>query len=199
MYAGNHSVSDSASLDAAAVVSTNRTTRNAFSNYAYYAAQAVVLLALQAYVVRTLGKEHYSIWPVLRSCINLAGLIQIGLGAGAARFIAVAIGHRDEAKIQKLVGTYLIATLIGALAFLLVSVAFAWKLEHLFNVPDEFATEARWSMVVMGLSGGVQMVGSVFAGALTASQSFVRLNALRSSFLLVRVGILLCSFSAFGP
>ena len=199
MYAGNHSVSDSASLDAAAVVSTNRTTRNAFSNYAYYAAQAVVLLALQAYVVRTLGKEHYSIWPVLRSCINLAGLIQIGLGAGAARFIAVAIGHRDEAKIQKLVGTYLIATLIGALAFLLVSVAFAWKLEHLFNVPDEFATEARWSMVVMGLSGGVQMVGSVFAGALTASQSFVRLNALRSSLLLVRVFIVLCSFSAFGP
>jgi O-antigen/teichoic acid export membrane protein len=192
-------VSDSSSLDAAAVVSTGRTSKNAVSNYAYYAAQAVVLLALQAYVIRTLGEEHYSVWPVLRSCINIAGLIQIGLGAGAARFIAVAIGHRDEVKIQKLVGTYLLATLTGSLLFMSVSAVVAWKLEYLFNVPDEYVIGARWSLIVMGLSAAAQMVGSVFAGVLTASQSFVRLNVLRSSLLLVRVGIVLFSFAVIGP
>jgi O-antigen/teichoic acid export membrane protein len=192
-------VSDSSSLDAAAVVSTGRTAKNAVSNYAYYAAQAVVLLALQAYVIRTLGEEHYSVWPVLRSCINIAGLIQIGLGAGAARFIAVAIGHRDEVKIQKLVGTYLLATLTGSLLFMSVSAVVAWKLEYLFNVPDEYVIGARWSLIVMGLSAAAQMVGSVFAGVLTASQSFVRLNVLRSSLLLVRVGIVLFSFAVIGP
>ena len=114
-------MSESASLDAAAVVSANRTTRNAVSNYVYYGLQALILLALQAYVIRSLGREHYSIWPVLRSCINIAGLIQIGLGAGASGFIAVAIGHRDGRKIERLVGTYLVATFIGATAFWLAS------------------------------------------------------------------------------
>jgi O-antigen/teichoic acid export membrane protein len=192
-------VSESASLDAAAVVSANRTTRNAVSNYAYYGMQALILLALQAYIIRSLGKEHYSIWPVLRSCINIAGLIQIGLGAGASRFIAVAIGHRDGRKIERLVGTYLLATFIGAAAFLIASSAVALNLQHLFNVPEAFVVEARWAMVVMGLSGAVQMVAGVFAGILTATQSFVKLNILRSTLLLVRTSVVLASFAVFGP
>jgi O-antigen/teichoic acid export membrane protein len=192
-------VSESASLDAAAVVSANRTTRNAISNYAYYGLQALILLALQAYIIRSLGKEHYSIWPVLRSCINIAGLIQIGLGAGASRFIAVAIGHRDGRKIERLVGTYLLATFIGATAFWIASFVVALNLERLFNVPEAFVVEARWAMVVMGLSGAVQMVAGVFAGILTATQSFVKLNILRSTMLLVRTCVVLTSFAVFGP
>lgn len=192
-------MSESASLDAAAVVSANRTTRNTVSNYAYYGMQALILLALQAYIIRSLGKEHYSIWPVLRSCINIAGLIQIGLGAGASRFIAVAIGHRDGRKIERLVGTYLLATLTGATAFWIASSVVALNLELLFNVPEKFVVEARWAMVVMGLSGAVQMVAGVFAGILTATQSFVKLNILRSTMLLVRTSVVLTSFAVFGP
>jgi len=192
-------VSESASLDAAAVVSANRTTRNAISNYTYYGLQALILLSLQAYIIRSLGKEHYAIWPVLRSCINIAGLIQIGLGAGASRFIAVAIGHRDGRKIERLVGTYLLATFIGAAAFLIASSVVALNLQHLFNVPEAFVAEARWAMIVMGFSGAVQMVAGVFAGILTATQSFVKLNILRSTMLLVRTSVVLASFAVFGP
>lgn len=195
---GHILVSESASLDAAAVVSANRTTRNAVSNYAYYGLQAIVLLTLQAYIIRSLGKEHYSIWPVLRSCVNIAGLIQIGLGAGASRFVAVAIGHRDGREIERLVGTYLLATFIGATAFWVASSVAALNLEVLFNIPEPYLVEARWAMIVMGLSGAVQMVAGVFAGILTATQSFVKLNALRSTLLLVRASVILGSFAVFG-
>jgi O-antigen/teichoic acid export membrane protein len=54
-------------------------------------------------------------------------------------------------------------------------------------------------MVVMGLSGAVQMVAGVFAGILTATQSFVKLNILRSTLLLVRTSVVLASFAVFGP
>jgi O-antigen/teichoic acid export membrane protein len=192
-------VNESGSLDAAAVVSANRTARNAVSNYCYYGLQALVLLLLQAYVIRSLGQEHYSIWPVLRSCINIAGLIQIGLGAGAARFIAVAIGQRDEQKIQRLVSTYLCTSLVGAIGFVAISVAVAGNLCLIFNVPNGLAEEAGWALVVMGLSGALQMTGSVFSGVLTATQSFIKLNLLRCSMLLVRAAVVAGSFFVFGP
>jgi O-antigen/teichoic acid export membrane protein len=192
-------VSDSASLDVAAVVSANRTTRNAASNYIYYGFQALVLLVLQAYVIRSLGGEHYSVWPLLRSCINVAALVQIGVGAGASRFFAVAIGQRDEQRVQKLLGTYLFATLVGASVYFLIAAIIAANLELLFNIPDGYASEARCALLVMGISGAMQMGAAVLEATLTATQSFVKLNCLRGGMLVIRASVVFCSFSVFGP
>lgn len=192
-------MSESASLDAAAVVSANRTTRNAVSNYVYYGLQALILLTLQAYIIRSLGKEHYSIWPVLRSCINIAALVQIGVGAGASRFLAVAIGQRDEQRVQRLVGTYLSATLVGGAVYCAIAGIVAVNLEMLFNISSVHATEARRALVVMGISGAVHMGASVLAAVMTATQSFVKLNCLRGVLLVVRACVVFASFSIFGP
>jgi O-antigen/teichoic acid export membrane protein len=187
------------SLERASLVNVKRVLVNAGSNYGYYLLQAVILLFLQAYVVRSVGKAEYSLWPICRSCMSFSGLIQIGIGVGTGRFLAFAIGKKDIEEIHRITSTMFFAFCIGGAIYLSVFTWLAVNFEKIFEIPDGAQGIGAITMILLGIAGAITMPFSVFEGSLNAAQERVRVNLIRSTMLVLRLIVVICLFELGSP
>lgn len=187
------------SLEKAAEVSARRVLINAFSNYGYYALQALVLLVLQAYVIRSVGKAEYSLWPLCRTCISISALIQLGIGSGASRFISHALGTKDQQQIHRITSTLFVALSVGAVLYFVAFTLVGLNFQQIFDIPAGAEGIAMPTMLLLGLAGAILMPFSIFEGVLVAAQERIRLNTIRGALLLVRLCLVVLAFELDKP
>jgi len=186
-------------IDDITQVSRGRTVINAFANYGRYAASFVIHVFLQAYIIRTLGRNEYAIWPLVITCIGFVGLIPLAVGSGAGRFLAHALGRKDLREVEQIT-TSLFAALLGAaviytVAVVLLSIYF----ERIFDIPEGAEGIGPWAMLLVGLSGTVALPFGVFRGGLRAAQKFVVLNVMAVVFLVARLILVILAFTLAVP
>lgn len=198
-YAARHDPEAEIALARAATVSKKKVFVNALANYGYYALQAIILLVLQAYIIRSVGKAEYSLWPLCRVCISISALIQLGIGSGASRFIAHALGKKDVTQIHRITSSLFVALVAGALLYLGFFIYVGCNFEVLFDIPAGTKGIAMPTMCLLGLAGAVLMPFSVFEGTLVAAQERVRLNTIRSVLLIVRLILVVAAFEFYRP
>lgn len=187
------------SFAAAAAVTSSRVLKNVVANYTYFVLQAFVLLFLQGYVIRSVGLDEYAVWPLCRICISVSALIQIGIGAGAGRFLSHAIGSQDVEQFRRVISTFFLALSIAATGYFFAFVYVGWNFSDFFNITDGVRVTALRVMCLLGLAGAVLMPFSVFEAVLNASQERVRLNVIRTILLLTRLLVVILGFELMTP
>ncbi|MBN1461910.1 MAG: oligosaccharide flippase family protein [Armatimonadetes bacterium] len=187
-----------ARLDSVTQVNRRRLVVNAAANYGRYGVALLVTFFLQAYVIRTLGKAEYSLWPLVSTVTGFVALIPVGIGSGTGRFLAHALGRRDVQDVERIT-TSIFFGLLPAAALYTIAIIFASAyFEQIFDIPPGTAGIGQWAMLLAGLGGAVRIPFSVYQGGLDAAQQYVAVSIRETALLVLRALLIVLMFTLSG-
>ena len=180
-------------------ISRRRTVINAIASYGQYGVSFGIRIFLQAYIIRTLGGNEYAIWPLVITCISFVELIRVGVGSGAGRFLAHALGRKDLKEVEQITTSLFAAFLAAAAVYTAAIILLSIYFERIFDIPEGAEGIGPWAMLLAGLSGAVALPFGIFQGGLRAAQQFVILNVVRVIFLVARLVLIILAFKLALP
>jgi len=186
-------------LDAVTQVSRRRLVKNAAANYGRYGVALIITFFVQAYVIRTLGKAEYSLWPLVSTVTGFVALIPVGIGSGTGRFLAHALGRRDVQDVERITTSVFFGLLPAAGLYAVAIVVASVYFERIFDIPAGTAGIGPWAMLLAGLGGAVRIPFSVYQGGLYAAQQYVAISVRETVLLVLRALLIVLLFTVAGP
>lgn len=109
----------------------------------------LVLMVVQLYsvpiVLQALGVEDYGIYNVVGGFVAIFTFINGSLVSGCQRFMAYAIGQKDDTSLKQVFDTSIfVFTTLALLLLILIEVIGVWFLNTRMNIPEERITAANW-------------------------------------------------------
>ena len=190
---------DAFKLDALTEVSRRRVVINAMSSYTRYGVALLVTLFLQAYIIRSVGRVEYSIWPLVTTVTGFAALIPLALGGGVNRYLAHAFARKSLVKVEEITTSVFVATLLAAFAYLAAVVGFSLSFERVFDIPAGAMGVGPWVMLLVGVAESFRIPVGVFQGGLDAAQKFVAINLREIALLLLYAIAIVVAFNVSSP
>jgi O-antigen/teichoic acid export membrane protein len=171
--------------------------RNTALNIAGQVIPIAVAVPTIPYVVAGLGDSRFGILALAWAALGYFGVLDLGLGRAATRYIAAALGQGETHRVPALLGSALaVQVVFGILGALALAAAAPWLAATALNVPAELVGETRGALYVIALTLPVVIVTGSVRGALEAAQRFDLINAVTvpassATFLLPLLGVAL--------
>jgi O-antigen/teichoic acid export membrane protein len=171
--------------------------RNTALNIAGQLIPIAVAVPTIPYVVAGLGDSRFGIVALAWAALGYFGVLDLGLGRAATRYIAVALGQGETHRVPALLGSALaVQVVFGVLGALALAAAAPWLAASALNVPADLVAETRGALYVIALTLPVVIVTGSVRGALEAAQRFDLINAVTvpassATFLLPMLGVAL--------
>jgi O-antigen/teichoic acid export membrane protein len=164
--------------------------RNIASSWFSLGVNVLIGVFLSPFILHRLGDAAFGIWVLIFSVTGYYGLFDLGIRSSVVRFVAKFYAVHDSENLAEVINTSLFAyTTVGAVAMLL-TVAGALYIEHLFKIPPEFHSIARWVFLIVGTSVAIGFPMGVFGGALEGLQRYYLVNGLNVASSLLRAALI---------
>lgn len=169
--------------------------RNAVLNVLGRLAPLLVGLATIPFVVKGLGSDRFGVLSLAGVITGYFTVFDLGLGRAATRFVAQAIGRREEERIRAIAGTAVVTqAAMGCMASALLILAIPTLIDNVLKLAPSLAAEARATFRIAALSIPFMLIATTWQGVLEATQRFGVLNAIRTptssaNFLLPLIGV----------
>jgi len=132
----------------------------------------LVGLFLSPFLIHWLGDTAFGIWVLIFSITGYYGLFDLGIRSSVVRYVSKFTATDDTTELAKLVNTALFTyTCIGVLA-LAVTGVLSLYVDHIFKIPPELHSTARWLLLIVGSSVAVGFPMGVVGGYLDGLQRF---------------------------
>lgn len=165
-------------------MSKSRLSRLSLSVQTNFLTQGLTMIlavaALPVYI-QGLGEAGYGIYSFLLILIGYLSFLDLGLNAGAVRFVAEAVAAGDREKVRKVIGTisrvYLFTAGAGSLTLFLGSGFIA---RHFLNeIPEDLIPEAIWFFRLGAVAFFLNLYSIFLGGLQTAVQKQYLSNSIR--------------------
>ena len=173
--------------------------RNAIFNVLQFAINFGISFFFTPYLIRTVGKEAYSFFPLVNNMIGYTSIITTAVGGMAGRFITMRIYQNDKEGASYYFNSVLVANWILSIFFTVLSVVCVVYLQYILTIPDNLLREVKilfmfaCATMVVGLATGILGTG-------TFVKNRIDVRASRSVVTnLVRVALILLLFYLFKP
>jgi O-antigen/teichoic acid export membrane protein len=132
----------------------------------------LVGLFLSPFLIHWLGDTAFGIWVLIFSITGYYGLFDLGIRSSVVRYVSKFAATDDIEDLAKLINTSLFTySCIGALS-LLVTLFLSFYVDHIFKIPPELHSTARWLLLLVGASVGIGFPLGVVGGYLDGLQRF---------------------------
>jgi O-antigen/teichoic acid export membrane protein len=169
--------------------------RNIASSWFSLGVNILIGIFLSPFILHRLGDAAFGIWVLIFSVTGYYGLFDLGIRSSVVRFVAKFYAVHDSENLSQVVNTSLFAyTTVGAVAMLL-TIAGALYIDHLFKIPPEFHAVARWVFLIVGTSVAIGFPMGVFGGALEGLQRYYLVNGLNVATSLLRAALIVFALS----
>lgn len=156
---------------------------NVFTSWASYGVFIVAGFILPRFIDQHVGQAALGVWDFSWSIISYFGLAQVGMGSTVNRYVAQYRSAGDVAGLNAAVSSvafvlYGVALLVAALS---IAAAFAvpWLLT---SELAGFVSDARWVVLLLGLSLAFQQATDVYNGVLTGCHRWDLHNGIHCGF-----------------
>ncbi len=163
--------------------------RNILAGWLAHALTLVVGLFLVRYVKDTLGDAGYGAWIFVSSVAGYAGLLYAGFGAAICRYTTKHHTLGDWESLNEVASSIFSVYAINSLIAMAGAVVFALVAPWVSDWEGQTLGDVRWTILLIGLSTMVGMLGSVFGGILVGIHRFDINRAIQISGTLVRLGL----------
>jgi len=150
--------------------------RNVLLVYGVYAVTIVSGLLLTPIIVDALGTEQYGIWAVIGSFLAFIGLLDIGIAPSVIRFSAEQRGRKSQEETSGLASTALGLYLVIFLVSIVITLALAWALPSIVDIPHRFVDAAQLALVLAMLGFAFRFPLGLFTSLLAGQQRYDVLN-----------------------
>lgn len=178
----------------------DRMVRNVLTSWAAYLVFVVAGFIMPRMIDRTLGQQSLGVWDFGWSLISYFGLVSAGVMTAVSRYVARYRALNDIRMLCTTVSTGLAMYLVSGTLVLGLTAVAVGLLPPLFGARlDDQVDEARWVVLLLGISLAVQIVFSVFNGVLTGCHRWSVHNAISaSSYALVVVAMIVSLLAGSG-
>lgn len=151
------------------------------------------------YLIRTIGKEAYSFFPLANNFIGYVNIITVALNSMASRFITIKIHENDSEGANRYFNSVLTSNSVLALILTLPSIFFVLFINKILNIPYEILRDVQFLFGFVFLGMILTILTSVF-GVATFAKNRLDLSSKRSiESNFIRVISLILMFSLFTP
>ena len=141
---------------------------NLIANMASYSVNIIISFFLTPYLIRVLGKEAYSFYPIANNFVQYMGIVTTALNSMASRFITIEISKKNIAQANIYYSSVFHANiLLSAILLVPMSLAVVF-LEKLLNIPVDLILSIKVLFVLVFISMLINIVTSVFSVAVFA-------------------------------
>lgn len=145
--------------------------RNSLANLARMGSSWIIVLLLPPLLVRVLDKPAYATWVLILQVSAYIALVDGGIQSAIARFVARAEELRDYRSMGQSVTSAGVVLVAAALLAALATAICAWQLPNIFHaIPPAIVADARWGLLIIGLSVALILPVSTFAGTFIGLQ-----------------------------
>ncbi|HJR58575.1 MAG TPA: oligosaccharide flippase family protein [Vicinamibacterales bacterium] len=168
--------------------------RNVSTRYLAIFVDGAIGLVLLPFNVAHLGPSAYGLWILVTSVTWFFGVLDLGYGGAAVKFIAQYRAWRDRNALNEILSTIgVVFTGTGIVCFL-VTLLLAWRVDALFNIEPEQARTARYVLLIVGGYLSVRFAFAIFGAVVYGFQRYYLNNAVSIGISLavaaVNVGVL---------
>jgi O-antigen/teichoic acid export membrane protein len=154
------------------IIDKRQIIKNVGSTWFSLGCDVLVGLLLSPIILHWLGDTAFGIWVLIFSITGYYGLFDLGIRSSVVRYVSKFTATDDKEDLAKLVNTALFTySCIGALS-LLVTAFLSFYVDHIFKIPPELHSEARWLLIIVGASVGIGFPLGVVGGYLDGLQRF---------------------------
>ena len=183
--------------------------KNAIFNLLQFFINFSISFFFTPYIIRTIGKEAYSFFPIVNNFIGYSSVVTTAVGSMAARFITLRIYKNDYEGATYYFNSVLVANWILSIFFTFVSVLCVVYLPYILTIPLNLISEIRLlfsfacASMILGLATGILGTGTFVKNRLDASASrtvisnILRVVCILLFFALFKPSIVYMSLSAF--
>lgn len=155
---------------------------------------ALIGLLLTPLIVRSLGDRVYGLWALVGSIVGYYGLMDLGLTSAASRYLAQAIGRRDQSRCNRVFNTALFAYKIMALLAAAITILLAAG-ALLFVRESGIGPVFAMVILILGTSATIAIPLQAFTGSLNADLHFDITSGLELLTLALRAGLIVIVLS----
>lgn len=169
------------------------------SNVLSVAVSLGVSFLLTPYLLRTLGKEAYSFYPLANNFVSYMTIITLALNSMASRFITIEIVKGNELKAHTYFSSVFFSNVILSGILLIPMILITVFVDTVLNVPADLVGDVKALFALVFLSMVVNLISSVF-GIATFAKERMDLRAYREiGQNVIRASLFVLLFSLFSP
>jgi O-antigen/teichoic acid export membrane protein len=167
-----------------------RIIKNVGSSWFSLGLNILIGVFLSPYILHHLGDTAFGIWVLIFSATGYYGIFDFGIRSSIIRYVSKFTATGDMDEVQRLINTAMFTyTCVGVFSMLLTLVGCLY-VDHWFHIQPEFASTARWLLLIVGASVAIGFPLGVFGGMLEGLQKFDLLNWTNVASNLARVGLI---------
>ncbi len=161
--------------------------RNVLFNWAGTLANMAVGFFFAPFILHRLGDVAYGVWVLAVSMVGYLGLLDLGMQSSVLRFVSKGYTQGDhEGSSDAISAALWVRVQISALVLVLSGVL-ALGFARFFKVPPALASDARWAILLIGLTAAMGMSVGVVGGVLSALNRYDLQNYVSLTQTAVRV------------
>ena len=169
------------------------------SNLATKVLNITVLVWLNQYLLRKIGADEYSLYPVTVALMAFGPILTTLLNSGLGRYAVSAYAKDDEEEVTTLVST-MFPPLVGiGVLVTLAGVIVAWQVDRILSIKPEQVSEVRWMVGLMFATLAIRFPLAPFSTGMFMRQRYDLDNLISVGCDLLRIGLLLALITACGP
>lgn len=172
------------------------------STFANILGQALLFLASffsSPYIIHHFGEALYGVYVLLTSYVVLFSILELGVNASLAKYIAEELPRGRVHEVNGYLGTALVLFSAAAIFTGLFSYALSkWIVVHILNVPGALTHSAILGLRLASIAFALQFISQAFSSIPIAAHRFDIVNFIEVGTDLLRViGIVLAIFFGF--
>lgn len=169
------------------------------SNLATKVLNITVLVWLNRYLLKKIGADEYSLYPVTLALMSFGPILTTLLNSGLGRYAVSAYAKDDEEEVTTLVST-MFPPLVG-IGFLvtLAGLVVAWQIEKILTIKPEQLSDVRWMVGLMFVTLAIRFPFAPFGTGIFMRQRYDLDNLISVGCDLLRIGLLLVLLTVGGP
>ncbi|OWV14373.1 lipopolysaccharide biosynthesis protein [Fibrobacter sp. UWB5] len=168
--------------------------KNMIFNTISFGINFIISFFFTPYLIRTVGKEAYSFFPLVNNIIGYSSILTAAVGSMGGRFITMSFYQNDRESANQYFNSIWVANIFLSILFTLVSIVVIVFISDILTVPEYLKTDVQWLFafgvisMILGLLTGLFGIGTYVKN---------RLDLLASRNVLINVIRVLCILLLF--
>lgn len=173
--------------------------KNLFYNIGVFIINSGITFFLSPYLIKTVGKEAYSFYPLISNVVQYSNIITSAIGSMAGRFITMELYGGKIKEAESFFNSILLANWCLSLFFCVLTFIGVIYLSDILTVPYYLLNDVRWIFVLSSIAMIISL-NSDLLGIGTYIKNRIDLNSLmRMAGAITNVGVILILFLYFKP
>lgn len=143
---------------------------NILAGWAAHVVTMLIGFLMMPYILGTVGEAQYGAWVFINAVAAYSGLIYAGFGSTICRYVSDLSARQEWGRMNQFVSTIQTVYFASAAIAILITCGSAWLVGSFMTWESVSIQEVQISILIVGVTIGMGMVGSVYGGVLIGIQ-----------------------------